>query len=74
MTDERERQKPTYENEKKFQIERIKIQVEKIKICFSPQTFFGYPTITSETTVAGKSGHRNIHFPTCVTGVCDLIR
>ena len=74
MTDERERQKPTYENEKKFQVERIKIQVEKIKICFSPQTFFGYPTITSETTVAGKSGHRNIHFPTCVTGVCDLIR
>ena len=74
MTDEIERLKPTYENEKKFQIERIKIQVEKIKICFSPQTFFGYPTITSETTVAEKSGHRNIHFPTCVTGVCDLIR
>ena len=71
MTDERERQTPAYENEKKFQ---IKIQVEKIRICFSPQTFFGYPTITSETTVAGKSGHRNIHFPTCVTGVCDLIR
>ena len=74
MTVERERQKPTYENEKKFLIERIKIQVEKIKIYFSPQTFFGYPTITSETTVAGKSGHRTIHFPTCVTGVCDLIR
>ena len=59
---------------KKIQIERIKIQVEKIKICFSPQTFFDYPTTTSKTTVAGKSGHRNIHFPTCVTGVYDLIR
>ena len=39
MTDERERQKPAYENEKKFQIERIKIQVEKIKIYLSPQRF-----------------------------------
>ena len=74
MTDERERQNPHMKMRKKFQIERIKIQVEKIKICFSPQTFFGYPTITSETTAAGKSGHRNIHFPTCVTEVCDLIR
>ena len=71
---EKDKNPHTYENEKKFQIERIKIQIEKIKICFSPQTFFGYPTITSETTVAEKSGHRNIHFPTCVTGVCDLIR
>ena len=43
MTHERERQKPTYENEKKFQMEIIKIQ--EIKICFSPQTFFGFPTI-----------------------------
>ena len=39
MTDERERQKPTYENEKKFQRERMKILIEKTKICFSPQTF-----------------------------------
>ena len=63
---EGERYKVTDVNEKKFQVERI-------KICFSTQTFFGYPTITSKTTVTGISGHRNIYSPTCKTGVYDLI-